>query len=239
MEFPFLVETAIDGEAAALLAGVFGGPWRERKPVDLETVVYEHLSPRENLMFNDEADLPMKDGEVVLGKTLPVKGKILINRVLKKEPERGRFTLAHELGHWVLHRKLFLARRETIDLFERSGVDSDFEFVGLNRSVFPASCRPNAVPREEWQANRFAVALLINPTVLREEFELRFGTAVIARSNRDWGGKARTMRALSSLLCRETVCGHRPLRDVFGLSVEAMAIALESRGYVVEEAPGV
>src|SRR5690606_28877899 len=127
------------------------------------------------------------------------------NRVLKDEPERGRFTLAHELGHWVLHRKLFLARSEALDLFERTAVDNDFEFVGLNRSVFPASCRPNAVEREEWQANRFAVALLINPTVLREEFELRFGTTVIARTSRDWGGKERTLRALSSLLSRETV----------------------------------
>jgi hypothetical protein len=33
------------------------------------------------------------------------------------------------------------------------------------------------------------------------------------------------------------VNGHPPLCGVFGVSAEAMAIALETRGYVVDEAP--
>lgn len=234
MAYPFLEEVLIEGEAAALLHAVFGGPWRERSPVDLETIVYEHLSPKENLIFDPEADLPPENGEVVLGKTLPIRGKILLNRELKAgEPGRARFTLAHELGHWVLHRKLFLAQRQMLDLFAGDGND-DFEFVGLNESTFPGSCSPRAVAREEWQANRFAVALLIDPQLLREEFQLRFGAPAIARSSRAWQRQARTLRELSSLAARGTVDGHPPLRDVFGLSTEAMAIALESRGYVVE-----
>lgn len=234
MEYPYLEEAVIEGEAAALLHAVFGGPWRDRSPVDLETIVYEHLSPMENLIFDPEAELPPENGEVVLGKTLPIRGKILLNRGLKSgEPGRARFTLAHELGHWVLHRKLFLARRDMLDLFAGAG-DDDFEFVGLNKSTFPRSCSPRAVAREEWQANRFAVALLIDPQMLREEFQLRFGGPTIARSTQDWQRRARTLRDLASLAAKGTVNGHRPLRDVFGLSTEAMAIALESRGYVVE-----
>lgn len=234
MEYPYLEEAVIEGEAAALLNAVFGGPWRERSPVDLETIVYEHLSPKENLIFDPEADLPPENGEVVLGKTLPIRGKILLNRGLQEgEVGRARFTLAHELGHWVLHRKLFLGRQEMLNLFAGTG-DDDFEFVGLNRSTFPGSCSPRAVPREEWQANRFAVALLIDAQLLREEFQLRFGAPAIARSSRYWQRRARTLRELSSLVAKGTVNGHRPLRDVFGLSTEAMAIALESRRYVLE-----
>jgi hypothetical protein len=234
MEYPYLEESVIDGEATALLHTVFGGPWRERSPVDLETIVYEHLSPKENLIFDPEADLPPENGEVVLGKTLPIRGKILLNRGLKAgEPGRARFTLAHELGHWVLHRKLFLAQREMLDLFARAG-DDNFEFVGLNESTFPRSCSPRAVAREEWQANRFAVALLIDPQLLREEFQRRFGTGAIALSSREWRRRARTLRELSSLAAKGSVDGHSPLREVFGLSTEAMAIALESRGYVAE-----
>lgn len=234
MEYPYLEEAVIEGEAAVLLHAVFGGPWRDRSPVDLETIVYEYLSPKENLIFDPEAGLPPENGEVVLGKTLPIRGKILLNRALRAgEPGRARFTLAHELGHWVLHRKLFLARRQMLDLFSGAEVE-DFEFVGLNRSTFPSSCRPGAVAREEWQANRFAVALLIDPQLLREEFQLRFGAPAIARDSRSWRLRARTLRELSSLAANGTVDGHRPLRDVFGLSTEAMAIALESRGYVVE-----
>lgn len=239
MQFPYLTEAEIDGEAATLIHAVFGEPWRQRSPVDLDTIVYEYLSPRENLSFNDEADLPLEGGEVVLGKTLPVRGKILLNRVLKEdEPGRGRFTLAHELGHWVLHRKLFLAQRETLDLFATPDtVDENFAFVGLNRSVFPRSCRPNAVAREEWQANRFATTLLVDPVVLREEFTVRFDAPVIARTSREWRNQGQTVRELASRIARGVVEGHPPLRSVFGLSVEAMAIALESRGYVVENMP--
>ena len=240
MEFPYLEQAVIECEASALLRAVFGEPWQLRKPVDLESIVYDYLSPREGLSFNDEAVLPLEGGEVVLGKTLPIRGKILLNRILKADSDRGRgrFTLAHELGHWVLHRKLFLGRGEALDLFPKSaGADDDFEFVGLNRSIFPSSCGPGAVAREEWQANRFAVALLINPDVLREEFSLRFGVPQIARSSRQWRLHSRTIRELASRLARSSVNGHPPLRELFGLSVEAVAIALESRGYVVETAP--
>lgn len=238
MEYPYLRECEIEGEAAALLHAVFGGPRYERSPVDLETIVYEYLSPRENLAFDNEADLPPENGDVVLGKTLPMRGKILLNRILKEgEPGRARFTLAHELGHWVLHRKLFLARGEMLDLFADAALDDGFQFVGLNRSIFPTSCRPGAVAREEWQANRFAIALLIDPVVLREEFGARFGVPVIARSSRTWRARGSTLRELGSWAANTVVAKHPRLRDVFGLSTEAMAIALESRGYVVDSAP--
>jgi len=239
VEYPYLLESEIEGEASALLHAVFGGPWRERAAVDLDTIIYDHLSPRENLIFDDQTDLPPEGGETVLGKTLPIRGKILLNRLLKTgEPGRSRFTLAHELGHWVLHRKLFLGLRDMLDLFaDTGGEDTEFEFVGLNKSVFPGNCRPGTVPREEWQANRFAVALLIDPVVLREEFVVRFGDASIARSSREWRRQNRTVRELASRVARSFVNDHPPLREVFGLSTEAMAIALESRGYVVEDAP--
>lgn len=240
MEFPFLRESEIEGAAQKLLVAVFGRPWRERQPVDLDAIVYDHLTETENLVFDDEADLPPEGGEFVLGKTLPRTGRILLNRTLKRDPEpgRGRFTLAHELGHWVLHRPLFIPPPGTLDLFGGSDVNEpEFEFVGLNRGVFPGSCRPTAVAREEWQANRFAVALLIDADVLREEFEDRFGAPPVVRAAPTWRYKARSARDLAQLLARGTTDHHPPLREVFGLSVEAMAIALESRGYVVEEAP--
>ena len=162
MEYPYLKEGVIEAEAGALLHAVFGGRWHEREPVDLATIVYEHLSPRDNLIFNDDADLPAEGGETVLGKTLPLQGKILLSRELKNgECGRARFTLGHEIGHWVLHRKLFLARRATLDLFVSANApDDDFALVGLNKSVFPGSCRPGTVAREEWQANRFAISIL-------------------------------------------------------------------------------
>lgn len=241
MNFPYLTENAIEGAAADLVQRVFGSAWCEHSPIELDTIVYDYLSPFEQLSFNDEAELPLENGEVVLGKTLPLRGQILLNRVLKLEAEPGRmrFTIAHEIGHWVLHRKLFLAQLEELDLFATDATASpDFAFTDLNRSVFPSSCRSGMVPREEWQANRFAVALLINPVVLREEFALRFGAPPAAWATQEWRYKAKSVRDLALLLGRcNTTSVHVPLRQVFGLSTEAMAIALESGCYVVEDAP--
>lgn len=239
MKFPYLRDTDIEGEAAALLAAAIGGPWQKLEPVDLETVVYEYLSPRDNLIFNDDVELPLENGDVVLGKTLPVRGQILLNRNLKDgEPGRARFTLAHELGHWVLHRKLFLPQEEALDLFTATTIErEEFTFVGLNRTTFPQSCRTGAIASEEWQANRFAVALLINADVLRHEFFLRFGVPVIPRVDQQGRIRARTLRELARQVAAAERSAHAPLRVTFGLSIEAMAIALETRGYVTEHAP--
>lgn len=247
IEYPYLTEEAIDRAAAALLQRAFGGPWRERRPVDLEDLVYEYLSPEEGLSFNDEAELLPEDGETVLGKTVPVRSQILLNRVLKgdADPGRMRFTLGHEIGHWVLHRRVVLeairVRREVgADLFgEAPPTAEEFAFVGLNRTTFPRSCAPGAVRREEWQANRFAAALLVDSVVLREEFEARFGPPPVARATQTWRYRAASVRDLAQLLARSLVGVQCPLREVFGLSAEAMAIALESRGYVTESAPAI
>ena len=48
------------------------------------------------------------------------------------------------------------------------------------------------MPREEWQANRFAVALLIDALVLREEYEARFGAGDVVRSDRLWRRKGQS-----------------------------------------------
>lgn len=238
MKYPYLTESAIEAQAAALLRAVFGSGPRAHQPVDLVDVVC-HLSETEQLQFHDDAVLPPERGETVLGKTLPIRGKILLNRALKLAPDPGRavFTLAHELGHWVLHRKLFLALLEQNDLFAGPGrVSPDVELVALNKSVFPGSCRPGAVAPEEWQANHFAAALLIDSAVLREEFTARWGAAPAVRATPAWRYQAQTVRELARLLANSPTWSHGPLRAVFGVSIEAMAIALESRGYVVEHA---
>lgn len=237
MNYPYLEESAIEGEAAALYAAVFGAGPRRAEPVDLDAVVYDHLSEREGLSFDDEAVLAPERGTAVLGKTLPVRGQILLNRALKLDPDpgRARFTLAHEIGHWVLHRRLVLARREVLDLFSGAAAGSrEFAFVGLNTSVFPGSCKPGAVAREEWQANHFAAALLIHPVVLREEFRTRWGEPPAVRATQTWRYRARTVRELAQVLAKSPTSSRGPLRAVFGVSIEAMAVALESRGYVVE-----
>lgn len=236
MIFPYLTDGSIDAQACSLLGRTFGPALDRTQSIDLEDVI-AFLSETEELSYKDDADLGMEDGEVVLGKTLPISRRILLSRAFKGEhdPGRARFTLAHEIGHWVLHRPLFVAKAKELSLFGTSD-DNEFAFVGLNKSIFPDGSR-REIRREEWQANRFATALLIDGEVLRNEFVARFGVGQVARATQEWRYRSRTTREHARLLGCAQVGPFRPLREVFGLSGEAMAIALESRGYAVERAP--
>lgn len=236
MIFPWLDDDVIHVKALLLLQRVFGDRPNRAEPVDLEEVV-GFLSETDELSYNDDADLGKEDGEIVLGKTQPLKRRILLSRTLNFDPDRGRarFTLAHEIGHWVLHRPLFLARSNEPSLFGPAD-EAEFEFVGLNSSIFPDR-RKSEVRREEWQANRFATDFLIDSDTLRSEFVARFGSPVVARATQAWRYRSNRLRDHSRLLASCQANDHRPLREVFGLSTEAMAIALESRGYAVERPP--
>src|SRR5258706_10460290 len=233
MDYPWLTKEQIDVQARRLLHAAFGAQARERR-VNLEELVCDYLSERDRLSFDDECDIPTHNGHVVLGRTLPITGKIEIHRVLKQDGVDGRyrFTVAHELGHWTLHRPLFLASLGALDLFEHLSDDS--VLVSLERSVFPDHRQP--VAREEWQANRFAIALLLDPEYLREEFSLRFNDRPVARRDAPWNLRSSTLPEHSALLARAEINGHPPLCDVFGLSAEALAIGLRQHGFAVEEA---
>ena len=69
---------------------------------------------------------------------------------------RYRFTLAHELGHWYLHERLYEAARF-----------ADVRDFVRFRDELPAKDRANY----EWQASQFAGLILVPPDVLRETLE--------------------------------------------------------------------
>lgn len=237
MIFPWLPESSIEARAADLLQCTFGSKLDRSRPVDLEDVLC-YLSEKEQLSYNLDADLGHEDGQLVLGKTQPLRRRILISGALRRDPDpgRARFTVAHELGHWVLHRPLFVARAEELSLFGPDESDSGFEFVGLNGGVFPSSAGTR-VPREEWQANRFAIALLMDSSVLRAEFVRRFNDPLVPWRSPRWRGQSTSLREHSRRLAASSTAGLPPIREVFGVSTEAMAIALESRGYAVTDPP--
>jgi len=224
--FPYLSNTVIDGEAERLRFEALQSRASD-VPVDLDAIVYDYLCDRDALIIDDENDLPDEDGEEVLGKTMVRAGRILINRRLKQSGDTGRyrFTVAHELGHWQLHRPRILAADEQTGLFPDL-VGGDV-ITTLNRSI--VGPKP---PRHEIQANRFAATLLINHHVLRREFTARFDGATLSKLI----GRA---RALGSREKGRTVAAYsgpnsRSLAALFAVSIEAMAIALESRGYLHE-----
>lgn len=236
MNYPWLDVREIEAAAQELLVKCFGSSGAGAPCADLDALVYDYLCEKESLSFDDERDLGWEDGDQVLGRMKPVAGKIEITSALKRDGEIGRyrFTLAHEIGHWVLHRPLFLAEATALDLFGPPA--EDVQLTSLNRTVFP-SASPGRLPPEEWQANRFAVELLIDPQMLRSEFLKRFSAPIVAHHSAEWVTRSRTLREHARRLASSEVKGHRSLCSLFGLSAEAMGIALQQRGYAVEEPP--
>lgn len=137
------------------------------------------------------------------------------------EPAYQRFTLAHELGHAVLHP-------------DGGGIHRDRPLDGVTRSREPG----------EWEADRFATFFLMPAKLLRECFRQRFGTDcfvltddtafALARTTSDAvQEKNPTRRDLARTLAAAETYNSRSfksLADQFGVSVGAMAIRLDELG---------
>ena len=117
---------------------------------------------------------------------------------------RFRFTLAHEIGHWELHRTLFEFQRRQDDLFERPSAPS-------------IVCRTSqAKERIELQADAFAAALLMP----RAEVITHWQRLI------DSGRRIRPGARQDELI----EVAVRPLAETFEVSAQAMRIRLEGLG---------
>jgi len=141
-------------------------------------------------------------------------------------PEWRRFTMAHEIAHWVLHPAITLHRDRPLTGGERA-----------NRGR----------PIEEQEADLFAAELLMPAKVLKEKFEKAFGLRLdltdpvtMSRLSIGVGRPIQEYEFASSLRFRSLiVAGAKPFRcsaslaATFGVSPTAMAIQLEDLGLVV------
>jgi Zn-dependent peptidase ImmA (M78 family) len=111
------------------------------------------------LLIRDVDDLSQAPGAPALdagqslsGLLLPSRGEIWVNAGEAREwPPRRRFTIGHELGHWVMHR----AQEQAVYCRPRSISEKE---------------RPQLPPPEE-EANAFAAALLMPAHLLREQYD--------------------------------------------------------------------
>jgi hypothetical protein len=119
----------------------------ERLPVPIEDIVDTcyGLYVRE---IDDMARAPgapeLRAGQTLSGLLLPARGEIWVNAdEARLWPPRRRFTIGHELGHWVMH---------------RAGQQSLF---CRRTSVYESGDRAKRVPDIEEEASQFAAELLM------------------------------------------------------------------------------
>jgi hypothetical protein len=149
---------AIEQLAERFLARVPSYVWDGGSlPVPIEDIADSHVG----LLVRDVDDLSLApgapslaDGQGLSGLLLPDRGEIWVNAAEAREwPPRRRFTIAHELGHWCLHRNA------------DAGVFCRASMIDPG----PRDSRATRTPHEE-EANAFAAALLMPERLLREQY---------------------------------------------------------------------
>lgn len=213
---PYLHQKRIEREAQLLLAEFqASGEWDGVLPAPLDRLLELHLG-----LTLEIEDLQEQFGlPDVLGALWVERREVCIDRRLDPDEHPGsegryRFTMAHEVGHWVLHRPMLLATP--------------------GKGVI---CRQSAARESiEWQADYFAASLLMpRPRVHAAWRERRGGPLAVASLQRDWND---ILAAESDLAVRppqsqedETdlvlTWAARDLADEFAVSPTAMRIRLE------------
>jgi hypothetical protein len=122
---------------------VFGG---EELPVPVESIAEDLLG-----LAVEARDLE------VSGMLLPAERRILVNA---SEPEtRRRFTVAHELGHWICQCVGAASPQPVYCRAEEIGVDPDAKALEREANIFAANLvMPEAAVRAAGGENRFGVS---------------------------------------------------------------------------------
>lgn len=87
-----------------------------------------------------------------------------------KQQGRFRFTLAHEIGHWFLHRHYFFVDENQLNLFDE--IDNDNFIKCLKRDECDMLVYSNKTDEDwlEWQADNFASSLIMPKEIFTKEY---------------------------------------------------------------------
>jgi len=212
---PFLREKVIEEHAEMML-----GEWA----ID-HTVITEPPVPIEDILeLGLKLDFEIADLRSELGHDDVLGGIWFGARLVKVDQSldptnnsrllgRYRFTIAHEIGHWRLHREHLMNDPSMASLFEQNDIPA---FV----------CRSSSKTPEEWQADQFAECILMPRRLVFQTWER-------------WRGEPDEV-ALTDLtidpddeIALDAFC--RPMADLFEVSAQAMRIRLQGLGLIVKE----
>lgn len=156
----------VEQVAIRVLEGVPEWAWDGTPPIPVERIAEDLYG----LRIADVADpasvpgAPDPGGNAHLsGLLLPSKGEIWVHAgEAELWPPRRRFTIAHELGHWILHRDA----GEPV-MCRAAELAGGRTVTGVLPAVPEGSKRP-PLPIAEAEANAFAAALLLPAVTIRE-----------------------------------------------------------------------
>lgn len=181
--------------------------------VNLQSILSK-LKINDSIATNFETDLGYSNGKEILGKLSLIEKCIYISNKIEKDSPRWRFTLAHEIGHYVLHYNL---------------LNSLYCEIQDTESVFQdkISIEDKTVRRLEYQANIFASSLLMPKAIF-----LAFTSSVFLQ-NRVNKGRLFYDNQPTNQNLYHTVVG--TISNKFRASKQAVKYRLKSMGLLEEE----
>ena len=216
MKVPWMSKKKLTEEASQVLAGyqdLVG--YNVRLPIPVEDIVERYLGLRFGFL-NFEEKHGMRG---VLGATYVKARLICVNEKFLDEPSEGRmaFTCAHEVGHWVLHRRF-------VNEANRFGQSED---AIICRSV-------DSKEPIEWQADFFAACLLMPETEVREAFYRVCGTECLQLFNVKSSFRGSPLFFDASVESWPHIASAvREAGSFFNVSLQAIVIRLQELGLLV------
>jgi Zn-dependent peptidase ImmA (M78 family) len=214
MKVPWMEKAAIACAAANVIADFEAATdKRIEPPIPVDDIIEFGLDLE--LGFEDlRRKLNLED---VLGATYVQSRKICADISLDRPDEEGRlcFTLAHEAGHWVLHR----------ELIDQASPGRGFIFCRSRDAKKPI----------EWQADYFAACLLMPKACIRDAFTRVCGPQPLVLHNVE--------SAYSGPICFDPCVANWPAiadcvrraGNFLNVSKQAMIIRLQELGWVRNE----
>lgn len=174
---PILSKDDMDFMAENLLRDYNEQTLSEPSPVDIETFAEFYLGLQMDfqdlthngsilgMMVFNECKVPVYDAKNQEAKYIPVgEGTVLIDNSLLKEDKkrRGRFTLGHESGHWLFHRKKYWVDPNQLSIFNVDKIEPVIKCKTVNVESIVQKNRFNSDDDwMEWQADYMSSALLM------------------------------------------------------------------------------
>jgi Zn-dependent peptidase ImmA (M78 family) len=225
---PFLTRNHIEVESEGLLAA-YGAKYGlvSKAPIPVDEILNVHL--KVTLDFDDLPKL-LRVNSDVFGATWIEQQQVIIDQSLDptNNPERiGRynFTVAHETGHWQLHRPFLLKDINQKLLFEQAHTAA-------------IVCRSSEAKEPiEWQADFFAACLLMPKDILTEAWRARYGDQKLTLGEIQQRMRIKNVARVATNETDDKIIEAfvRPLAREFGVSPIAMRIRVENLGLLIRE----
>lgn len=222
MRVPFRRNSEIEGMALDLLQKYCAMTQTKlAPPIDIDDIIEGYL--RIDLQFDDlKSRLGIPD---VLGATWLDEKVMRIDSSLEGKEGRTAFTMAHEVGHWWMHRPIYEMEKVSPELF---AYDPD-------RPASPAIvCRSSRKKDPmEYQADQFAAILLMPTSLIRSAVAVLQPSGPILVENLEQSVGRVSENSMLRGIARTMIESH----DFSNVSIEAMCYRLVDLKCVADATP--